>query len=114
MVRIAVVPVPEKMKSEWDVEAAIATYNVDRWGGDYFTINNAGNVVARPLQENGGSIDLLEVVNEARNRGLGFPLAHSFSGFVAPPRRSGQPRVSKRDDRIQLQEWVSRCFSDQG
>ena len=81
MVRIAV-PAPEKMKNEWDVEAAIATYNVDRWGGDYFTINEAGNVVARPLQENGGSIDLLEVVNEARNRGLGFPLVIRFQDLL--------------------------------
>jgi arginine decarboxylase len=62
------------MKTEWDVESAIATYNVDGWGRGYFTINGEGNVEARPLQENGGSIDLLEVVNEARNRGLGFPL----------------------------------------
>ncbi len=82
MVRIAAVPAPEKMKNEWDVEAAIATYNVDRWGGDYFTINSAGNVVARPLQENGGSIDILEVVNEARNRGLGFPLVIRFQDLL--------------------------------
>jgi arginine decarboxylase len=82
MVRITSVPAPEKIKNEWDVEAAIATYNVDRWGGDYFTINEAGNVVARPLQENGGSIDLLEVVNEARNRGLGFPLVIRFQDLL--------------------------------
>ena len=82
MVRIAAVPAPEKMKNEWDVEAAIATYNVDRWGGDYFTINEAGNVVARPLQEKGGAIDLLEVVNEARARGLGFPLVVRFQDLL--------------------------------
>src|SRR5882724_7609915 len=63
-----------QMKTEWGVESAIATYNVDGWGRGYFTINGSGNVEARPLQENGGCIDLLEVVNEARNRGLGFPL----------------------------------------
>ena len=75
-------PLPEKMKSEWDIEAAIATYNVDRWGGDYFTINEAGNVVARPLQDNGGSIDIMEVVNEARKRGLGFPLVIRFQDLL--------------------------------
>ena len=63
-----------EMKTEWDVESAIATYNVDGWGLGYFMINGSGNVEARPLQGNGGCIDLLEVVNEARNRGLGFPL----------------------------------------
>src|SRR5213592_5016890 len=59
------------MKTEWDVDAAISTYNVDGWGTGYFTINNAGNVEVRPLQEKGGAIDILEVVNEARTRGLG-------------------------------------------
>src|SRR5216684_667410 len=71
-----------KMKTEWDVESAIATYNVDRWGGGYFTINSSGNVEARPLQENGGSIDILEVVNEARSRGLGFPLVIRFQDLL--------------------------------
>src|SRR5437660_1910691 len=71
-----------KMKTEWDVESAIATYNVDRWGGDYFTINSAGNVEARPLQENGGNIDILEVVNEARSRGLSFPLVIRFQDLL--------------------------------
>src|SRR6266853_1561276 len=71
-----------EMKTEWDVESAIATYNVDRWGGGYFTINSSGNVEARPLQENGGSIDILEVVNEARERGLGFPLVIRFQDLL--------------------------------
>ena len=70
------------MKNEWDVEAAIGTYNVDGWGGGYFTINPTGNVMVRPLQENGGTIDILEVVNEARNRGLSFPLVIRFQDLL--------------------------------
>jgi len=70
------------MKTEWDVESAIATYNVDGWGSGYFTINPNGNVVAKPLQENGGSIDILEVVNEARSRGLSFPLVIRFQDLL--------------------------------
>src|SRR6266446_5948558 len=79
--RLAIAPRIE-MKTEWDVESAIATYNVDRWGGGYFTINSSGNVEARPLQENGGSIDLLAVVNEARARNLGFPLVIRFQDLL--------------------------------
>src|ERR1700682_658922 len=79
--RLATAPRIE-MKTEWDVESAIATYNVDRWGGGYFTINSSGNVEARPLQENGGSIDILEVVNEARSRGLSFPLVIRFQDLL--------------------------------
>jgi arginine decarboxylase len=70
------------MKTEWDVEAAIATYNVEGWGSGYFTVNDSGNVVVKPLQENGGSIDILEVVNEARERGLGFPLLIRFQDLL--------------------------------
>jgi arginine decarboxylase len=70
------------MKTEWDLESAIATYNVEGWGNGYFTINSSGNVEAKPLQENGGSIDLLEVVNEARARNLGFPLVIRFQDLL--------------------------------
>src|SRR3954454_23586236 len=70
------------MKSDWDVESAIATYNVDRWGGDYFTINGNGNVEVRPLQDAGGSIDILGVVSEARARGLAFPLVIRFQDLL--------------------------------
>jgi len=70
------------MKNDWDVDAAIATYNVDGWGGGYFTVNSEGNVVAKPLQENGGSINLLEVVGEARSRGLSFPLVIRFQDLL--------------------------------
>jgi arginine decarboxylase len=72
----------KKMKSEWDVEAAISTYNVDGWGTGYFSINAAGNAEVRPLQEKGGAIDILDVVNEARERGLGFPLVLRFQDLL--------------------------------
>ncbi|HJT81629.1 MAG TPA: biosynthetic arginine decarboxylase [Chthoniobacterales bacterium] len=70
------------MKSDWDVESAIATYNVDRWGGDYFSINGNGNVEVRPMQDSGGSIDILEVVSEARARGLPFPIVIRFQDLL--------------------------------
>src|SRR5437763_12395120 len=74
-------PRQEEMK-DWDIESAIATYNVDGWGGGYFTVNAEGNVIATPLQENGGSINILEVVNEARARGLSFPLVIRFQDLL--------------------------------
>ncbi|PYK39674.1 MAG: arginine decarboxylase, partial [Verrucomicrobia bacterium] len=70
------------MKTEWDLESAIATYNVEGWGNGYFTVNSSGNVEAKPLQDIGGSIDLLEVVNEARARHLGFPLVIRFQDLL--------------------------------
>src|SRR5881296_749472 len=70
------------MKTDWDLESAIATYNVEGWGKGYFAINGSGNVEAKSLKENGGSIDILEVVNEARARNLGFPLLVRFQDLL--------------------------------
>jgi arginine decarboxylase len=69
-------------KNDWDLEAANATYNVEGWGTGYFSINTDGNVVAKPLQENRGEIAILEVVNEARARGLPFPLVIRFQDLL--------------------------------
>src|SRR5438046_9976202 len=70
------------MKSELDIESAIATYNVEGWGEGYFTVKSSGNVEARPLKSDGGSIDLLEVVNVARARNLSFPLLIRFQDLL--------------------------------
>src|SRR3954453_15824785 len=70
------------MKSEWDIESAIATYNVEGWGEGYFTVNSSGNVEARPLEKDGGSIVLLAVVNEANARKLGFPMLIRFQDLL--------------------------------
>jgi arginine decarboxylase len=55
---------------------------VDGWGTGYFTVNAAGNAEVRPLKEKGGAIDILDVVNEARERGLGFPLVIRFQDLL--------------------------------
>src|SRR4051812_32522524 len=81
-VRSSSVATLEKTRPEWDVDAAIATYNIDGWGAGYFTVNPQGNVEVRPAQENGGAIDILDVVNEARSRGLAFPLVIRFQDLL--------------------------------
>src|SRR6266576_693431 len=70
------------MKTEWDLESATTTYNVDGWGEGYFAVNTSGNVEARPLKENGGSIDILAIVDEARARNLSFPLLIRFQDLL--------------------------------
>ncbi|MDQ6656189.1 MAG: biosynthetic arginine decarboxylase [Verrucomicrobiota bacterium] len=57
-------------------------YNVDGWGHGYFTVNAAGNAEVRPLRESGGAIDIMAVVEEARARGLGFPLVIRFQDLL--------------------------------
>jgi arginine decarboxylase len=66
----------------WDIQAARNLYNIQRWGAKYFDINEAGHVVARPLQEAGASVDITDVIEEAKARGLKFPLLIRFQDIL--------------------------------
>ena len=67
---------------DWSIPAARSLYNIDRWGARYFDINDAGHVVARPLQAAGVAVDLTDIAEEARARGLKFPLLIRFQDIL--------------------------------
>ncbi len=73
---------PSQPDPAWDIEAARTLYNIQRWGAKYFDINEAGHVVARPLQEAGAAVDITDVIEEARGRGLKFPLLIRFQDIL--------------------------------
>lgn len=66
----------------WDISAARALYHINRWGAKYFDINDAGHVVATPLREKGAVVDLTDVIEEAKGRGLKFPLLIRFQDIL--------------------------------
>src|SRR3989475_3200449 len=66
----------------WDIQAARNLYNIQSWGARYFDVNEAGHVVARPLQEAGASVDITDVIEEAKGRGLKFPLLIRFQDLL--------------------------------
>lgn len=66
----------------WDIPAARNLYNIQRWGSKYFDINEAGRVVVSPLQEVGAAVDINDVIDEARGRGLKFPLLIRFQDIL--------------------------------
>src|SRR5690349_18330865 len=66
----------------WDIEAARNLYNVQRWGSRYFDINEAGHVVATPLQDEGIAVDITDVIEEAKGRNLKFPLLIRFQDIL--------------------------------
>jgi arginine decarboxylase len=65
----------------FDIAAARELYNIDRWSGGYFGINDAGHVNVFP-KRNGETIDLMDIVAEARNRKLAFPLVVRFHDLL--------------------------------
>jgi len=66
----------------WDIQCARSLYNIDRWGAKYFDINEAGHVIATPLQEAGASVEITDVIEEAKARGLKFPLLIRFQDIL--------------------------------
>src|SRR6059036_2721848 len=69
-------------KEHWDIQCARSLYHIHRWGAEYFDINDAGRVVAKPLRDSGASVDLTDVIEEARARGLKFPLLIRFQDIL--------------------------------
>jgi len=66
----------------WDINAARNLYNIHRWGAKYFDINDEGHVVARPQQESGAAVVIADVIEEAKARGLKFPVLIRFQDIL--------------------------------
>jgi len=64
------------------MSSAIELYNIDRWGSGYFSINAKGNVGILPTQNPAATIDIMEVIEDARDRGLTFPLVLRFQDLL--------------------------------
>ena len=68
--------------AHWDIQQARNLYSIQRWGAEYFDINDAGRVIAKPLRDSGASVDLTDVIEEAKARGLKFPLLIRFQDIL--------------------------------
>src|SRR6516162_2299083 len=66
----------------WSIDSARALYHIRRWGAKYFDINDAGQVVATPLQEAGATVEISDIIEEAKSRGLKFPLLIRFQDIL--------------------------------
>ena len=74
--------IPNNDAQPWTIESARNLYNIQRWGAKYFDINDEGHVVATPLQNAGASVDITDVIEEAKGRGLKFPLLIRFQDIL--------------------------------
>ena len=70
------------MNTPWDISSAISLYNIDRWGSGYFTINERGHITVLPTQDPNTPIDLTELLAEAQQRGLTFPMVVRFQDLL--------------------------------
>jgi len=66
----------------WTVKDSLELYNVNGWGRDFFTINDAGHIEVTPSGPGSARIDLRELVEDLRSRGLNLPLLIRFSDIL--------------------------------
>jgi arginine decarboxylase len=68
--------------SDWSIERAAQYYNIGGWGAGYFSINEKGHVVVHPHGQPGPVIDLMDVVEDIRERKIGFPCVVRFQDVL--------------------------------
>ncbi len=87
--------------SDWSIERATQYYNIAGWGAGYFSVNDKGHVVVHPHGQPGPVIDLMDVVEDIRERGIGFPCVVRFQDVL-------RARVK------QINESFARSVAEQG
>ncbi len=73
---------PNYQKSTWTTQNSSSLYGLDRWGEDYFSINNSGNINVHPKGKKGHSLDLIHLLKELKGRNLKPPLLIRFDDIL--------------------------------
>jgi arginine decarboxylase len=66
----------------WTIKDSAELYNVSGWGRDFFAINEAGNIEVTPAGPGSLKVDLKELADDLRSRGLNLPLLIRFSDIL--------------------------------
>jgi arginine decarboxylase len=67
---------------KWTVEDSLDLYNIPQWGNRYFSVNDRGNLVVQPGGPGGDCVDLKDLVDEVRRRGIAPPLLIRFGEIL--------------------------------
>src|SRR6185312_8987481 len=85
----------------WTPADSLDLYNIRGWGNNYFSVDSKGHMVVHPGGHGSPAIDLKELVDEVRERGIGLPLLIRFSEII-------KARV------VELNEAFGRAISEYG
>ncbi len=89
------------MTSRWTAADSMDLYNINGWGNNYFSVNDRGHISVHPAGAGAPAIDLKELVDEVRQRGIGLPLLIRFSEII-------KARV------VELNEAFGKAISEYG
>ena len=73
---------PKKLKNIWTIKDSISTYNIDKWGDKYFSINSKGNISVTKDIKSENKIDLFKLVKELKSREINPPLIIRFNDIL--------------------------------
>ena len=68
--------------AEWTVQDATELYRISSWGDPFFFVNPNGHMAVRALDEAGTTMDVVDIVNELRRRGVQFPVLLRFQDVL--------------------------------
>ncbi|MCB0329099.1 MAG: biosynthetic arginine decarboxylase [Bdellovibrionales bacterium] len=66
----------------WNSTKSSELYGVSEWGGGYFTVSEAGNILVKPASENDHTIDLYDLISTLRRRGVELPIMLRFNQII--------------------------------
>ena len=70
------------LSRKWTVEDSLDLYNIGQWGNRYFSVGERGTLVVQPGGAGTDCVDLKELVDEVRRRGIAPPLLIRFSEIL--------------------------------
>jgi arginine decarboxylase len=69
--------------TEWTVQDADEIYQISRWGEGYFSVNDKGDLCVKPQRNNNGPvINVMEVIDEMKNKNISFPAVIRFHDIL--------------------------------
>lgn len=68
--------------ADWTIEDAADYYRVDSWSDGFFVVNGAGHMTVQPFGDDSLQIDIAEVIDELRARGIRFPATLRFQDVL--------------------------------
>jgi len=72
----------QQLLEPWTLADALDLYELGLWGQGYFGINRKGNVCVQPSKDPKVSIDLKELVDRMRLRGIEVPILFRFGDVI--------------------------------
>ncbi len=75
-------PAADSPASGWTIRGAAELYRVDAWSDGFFVVNEHGHMAVRPFDGKELSIDITDVIDELRRRGVRFPVLLRFQDVL--------------------------------